>query len=381
MSDGRTLVVTNDFPPRAGGIESFVIAMAERMPPQEVVVYTANRSGGPGYDSTLAFPVIRDRARLLVPTPGIARRAREVARAHGCDRVWFGAAAPLGLLAPTLRRAGVERTVATTHGHEVWWAQVPGSRRLLHRIGEVNDVVTYLGDYTRARIGAAFGAAARERMVRLPPGVDDTRFHPGAGDGQLRERLGLRERPVVVCVSRMVARKGQDILVRALPEIRRRVPDAALLLVGDGPYRRRVEGLVEELGLGRHVVLTGRVPGEQLPAYYAAGDVFAMPARSRLRGLEAEGLGICYLEAAATGLPVVAGDSGGAPDAVLEGENGFVVDGRDVTAVAERCAQLLLDRTLAARFGARGREWVAQAWRWDGLAVRLQRLLAGSPVG
>jgi phosphatidylinositol alpha-1,6-mannosyltransferase len=122
------------------------------------------------------------------------------------------------------------------------------------------------------------------------------------------------------------------------------------------------------------------VPWHETPSYFDAGDVFAMPTRTRLLGLEPEALGICYLEAAATGLPVVAGDSGGAPDAVLEGENGFVVDGRDVEQVADRCSQLLLDRELSARFGARGRQWVAQRWRWDDLALRLDRILAGEPV-
>jgi phosphatidylinositol alpha-1,6-mannosyltransferase len=142
-----------------------------------------------------------------------------------------------------------------------------------------------------------------------------------------------------------------------------------------------VERLVREHHLERDVVLAGRVPWEETPAYYDAGDVFAMPTRTRLLGLEPEALGICYLEAAATGLPVVAGDSGGAPDAVLDGENGFVVDGRDVAQVAERCSRLLLDGDLAARFGERGRAWVAQRWRWDDLALRLHRILAGEPAG
>ena len=377
---GRTLIVTNDFPPRTGGIESFVLAMAQRMPPDGVVVHTARQRGARDFDAGLAFPVVRDRSPLMVPTPGITRRAADIARAEGCDRVWFGAAAPLGLMAGALRRAGVERLVATTHGHEVWWAGVPGTRQVLRRIGRQTDVVTYLGEYCRARIAAALDPQDRARMVRLTPGVDDATFRPGAGGAAIRERLGLGDRPVVVCVSRMVARKGQDTLVRALPLIRERVPGAALLLVGDGPYRRRIEALVDRRAMGPHVVLTGRVPWAQTPVYYDAGDVFCMPTRTRRGGLEPEALGICYLEAAATGLPVVAGDSGGAPDAVLAGENGFVVDGRDVAAVADRCARLLLDADLARRFGERGRAWVAESWRWDDLAVRLQRLLAGQPV-
>jgi phosphatidylinositol alpha-1,6-mannosyltransferase len=217
-------------------------------------------------------------------------------------------------------------------------------------------------------------------MVQLTPGVDDVAFHPGADGAAVRKKHGLGDRPVVVCVSRMVTRKGQDVLVEALPRIRELVPDAALLLVGDGPYRSAVERTVDRLGLREHVVFAGRVPWAQTPDYYAAGTVFCMPTRTRLAGLEPEALGICYLEAAAVGLPVVAGDSGGAPDAVLEGENGFVVDGRNADLVADRCIQLLLDQELARRFGERGRAWVAEQWRWDDLAVRLQQLLAGEPV-
>jgi phosphatidylinositol alpha-1,6-mannosyltransferase len=374
---GRTLIVTNDFPPRTGGIESMVLALAQRLPADQVVVHTARQPGDAAFDATLPFVVVRDRSRLMIPTPSIARRSAEIARAHGCDRVWFGAAAPLGLMAPTLRAAGVQRTVATTHGHEIWWSSVPGARRLLHQIGERNDVLTYLGEYCRSRIARPLSPAARDRMRQLTPGVDDAAFRPGAGGAGVRARYGLGDRPVVVCVSRMVARKGQDVLVRALPLIRRQVPDAALLLVGDGPHRTKVEKLVAEHGLSGDVVLAGRVPWQDTPAYYDAGDVFAMPTRTRLFGLEPEALGICYLEAAATGKPVVVGDSGGAPDAVLDGENGFVVPGRSVEAVADRCAQLLLDRDLAARFGARGRAWVAEQWRWDDLAQRLADLLAG----
>jgi phosphatidyl-myo-inositol dimannoside synthase len=376
---GRTLIVTNDFPPRTGGIESFVMAMASRLP-DEVVVHTARQRGDREHDRDLPFEVVRDRSALMVPTAGIARRSALLARARDCDRVWFGAAAPLGLMAPRLRRAGVQRTVATTHGHEIWWSSVPGARQALRAIGDRNDVLTYLGEYCRSRIARPLSRASRARMVQLTPGVDDTVFRPGCGGDEVRRRYGLSDRPVVVCVSRMVARKGQDVLVKALPLIQRSVPGAALLLVGDGPHRATVEKLVAERGLERDVVLAGRVPWHETPAFFDAGDVFAMPTRTRLFGLEPEALGICYLEAAATGLPVVAGSSGGAPDALLDGENGYVVDGRDVRQVAARCSELLADRDLAARFGERGRQWVAANWRWDDLALRLHRILAGEPL-
>ncbi len=376
-SPGRTLIVTNDFPPRTGGIESFVLAMARLLPADQVVVHTARQRGDAAFDAGLDFEVVRDRSRLMVPTPSITRRVAHTARTRGCDRVWFGAAAPLGLMAPALRSAGVRRTVATSHGHEIWWATVPFTRPAMRAIGERNDVVTYLGEYCRRRISAPFSAAARDRMRQLTPGVDHRHFHPGAGGPQVRERHGLGDRPVVVCVSRMVARKGQDVLVRALPAIREKAPGAALLLVGDGPHRSAVEKLVARHGLQDDVVFAGRVPWHETPAYYDAGDVFCMPTRTRRGGLEPEALGICYLEAAATGLPVVAGDSGGAPDAVLHGENGFVVDGRSPAEVANRVGQLLTDRHLAEEMGIRGRVWVKEHWGWDAQATVLQELLAG----
>ena len=385
-----TLVVTNDFPPRTGGIESFVHAVVRRLPAHgdgdaaRVVVHTARQRGDAAVDAELAargIVVVRDPSPLMVPTPAVVRRVQRTAREHDADRVWFGAAAPLGLMAPALRAAGVRRTVATTHGHEVWWSSLPGSRSALRRIGEGNDTVTYLGDWCRSRIERPLSAAARSRMRRLTPGVDADVFRPDpAARERVRAEFGLGQRPVVVCVSRIVARKGQDVLVRALPEIRRRVPGAALLIVGDGPHRGAVEQLARRSGVAADVVFTGSVPWDRAPAYYAAGDVFCMPTRTRLGGLEPEALGICYLEAAACGLPVVAGDSGGAPDAVLDGVNGHVVDGRSSAEVAAAVAELLQDERTAEEFGAAGRAWVSRRWGWEEQARRLADLLAGTDV-
>ena len=369
----RTLVVTNDFPPRPGGIQAFVHALAVRQPADELVVYAPAWRGAPAFDARQPFPVVRHPTSLVLPVPDVLRRTRALARAEACDRVWFGAAAPLGLLA---RPLGLDRAVASTHGHEVGWALLPGARQVLRRIGRDVDVVTYLGDYTLRRLAPALGPGAE--LARLPSGVDTSVFRPGAGGEQVRRRHGLTGRPVVVCVSRLVPRKGQDLLVRALPELRRRVPGTALLLVGGGPDRTRLRRLAADSGVADDVVTTGSVPWEELPAHYDAGDVFAMPCRTRRGGLEVEGLGIVFLEASATGLPVVAGRSGGSPDAVREGVTGVTVDGRSLAQVTDAVAGLLLDRERAERMGRAGRAWVEREWRWDVLADRLRALLAGT---
>ncbi|MEU0398721.1 glycosyltransferase family 4 protein [Streptomyces sp. NPDC006197] len=368
---GTTLIITNDFPPRQGGIETFVHAMAVRVPDHDVVVYTSSEPGAAEYDATLPFPVIRDTSHMLLPTRRVTARALQIAREHGCDRVWFGAAAPLAAMAPTLRRGGIRRLVATTHGHEIWWARSPGARQVMRRIGDNVDVVTYLGAYTRSRIAPALGP--RARLSRLVPGVDTDVFRPSTDPEAARARYGLSGRKVILCVSRLVARKGQDTLIRALPLIQQAVPEAALLLVGAGPDEQRLRRLARSCPDGSVVFAGGKEHAQTVP-YYAAADVFAMPCRTRKAGLEAEGLGIVFLEAAASGLPVVVGDSGGAPDTVLDGETGHVVDGRSLREVA-RTITTLLRSPDRSTMGTAGRRWAEKQWTWDASAAHLVSLL------
>jgi phosphatidyl-myo-inositol dimannoside synthase len=379
----KVLIVTNDYPPRRGGIQSFVHALACRLPADSVVVYAPAWEGAAEFDARQPFPVVRHPGSLMLPVRSVRDRAAALLAEHGCDTVLFGAAAPLGLLAPSLRRAGARRIVALTHGHEAGWAALPGARLLFRRIGSQVDVLTYLAEYFRIRLAAGLTPAAAARMARLAPGVDPAEFRPGAGGSEVRKRLGIDpDRQVVVCVSRMVARKGQDTLIRAWPRVlsgydtaRTGMPPL-LMLVGDGPYRPRLERLAAQTGVADSVLFTGPAPADELPAYYDAGDVFAMPCRTRRAGLDVEGLGIVYLEASATGLPVVGGDSGGAPDAIADGESGYVVPGGSTAAVAARISQLLADPAGAAAMGEKGQAWIEREWTWDLVAERLQRLLA-----
>ncbi|MGY1687989.1 glycosyltransferase family 4 protein [Geodermatophilus sp. SYSU D00867] len=375
MSDrGRTLVVTNDFPPRQGGIQTFVAALLERRPPDSLVVLASRSPGWEAYDARLPYRVVRQRTAVLLPTPATARAATALAAEHGCDTAFFGAAAPLGLLAPTLRDAGVRHLVGATHGHETGWVALPGARRLMRRIAGGLDVLTYISEYTRSRLEPALGGCTR--LAQLSPGVDVDRFTPAVDGTAVRRRHGLGESPVVVCVSRLVPRKGQDVLVAAWPQVLARHPGARLLLVGGGPDEARLHRAVADRRLGDSVLLTGPVTPDRLPEHYAAGDVFAMPCRTRRGGLDVEGLGMVYLEAAAVGLPVVAGTSGGAPEAVRDGETGTVVpDPRSPDAVAAAVTALLDHPARARAMGAAGRAWVERRWSWTTIAAQFAGLL------
>jgi phosphatidyl-myo-inositol dimannoside synthase len=373
----KVLIVTNDFPPRAGGIQFFVHALALRLPPEGVSVYAPAWEGAAEFDAKQPFPVVRHPTSLMLPVPSVADRAAGIIEREGCDTVVFGAAAPLGLLAPRLRRAGAQRIVAITHGHEAGWATLPGARAVLRRIGDTVDTVTYLGEYTRLRLSWALSRPAVARMTRLVPGVDTSEFHPGAGGPAIRQQWGLGDRPVVVCVSRMVPRKGQDTLIAAWPLVLAGTPDATLFLVGDGPYRDRLQRLARHLGVEGSVIFAGAPSREALPAYYDAGDVFAMPCRTRRGGLDVEGLGMVFLEASASGLPVVGGDSGNAPDAIRDGETGYVVHGGSVADLADRLTHLLTDPVAAKAMGEKGMAWVNREWHWDVVARRFAEILAG----
>ena len=381
-----TLVVTNDFPPCIGGIEAFV-AQACRFVDDDVAVLTSTASGAASWDADAGYPIERLPGPLL-PTPAVGRAAADLLRRSGADRVLFGAAAPLALLAPTLRAAGAERVVALTHGHETWWATLPGSRRLLRRIGDEVDGLTTISDYATLRIAAALSPAGRAKIVRLPPPVDLDVFAPAPDSGATatidvdsgtKGRRGGRDRRRVVAVGRMVRRKGFDTLLRAWALLDRaaaaRVPARELVLVGDGPERARLERQVARAGLA-DVTFTGALdPGGVLTQLRRA-SVFALPVRTRLAGLDSEGLGLAALEAAACGLPVLVGRSGGAPETVRHGHTGYVIDADDEYELAARLSSLLADPDHAHALGAAGRAYVAERYGAD-QARRILRTALG----
>lgn len=378
----RVLLVTNDFPPRRGGIQSYLGEFVGRLVQagsHEMTVYAPQWKGAAAFDDsarTAGYRVVRHPGTLMLPGPAVDARMRRLIAEHDIDTVWFGAAAPLALLAQRARLAGARRVLASTHGHEVGWSMLPVARSVLRRIGDGTDAMTFVSRYTRSRFASAFGPEAS--LEYLPPGVDTDRFRPDpAGRAELRDRYRLGGRPTVVCVSRLVPRKGQDVLIKALPSIRRRADGAALVIVGGGPYLETLRTLAQDCGVADHVTFTGGVPGDELPAHHALADLFAMPCRTRGGGMDVEGLGIVFLEASATGVPVIAGESGGAPEAVQHNKTGLVVDGRSVDKVADAVTELLTDRDRAAAMGAAGRQWVTSQWRWDTLAARLADLLRG----
>ena len=375
----KILCITNDFGPRAGGIETFVIGLIERLPKNSVIVYTSSQSDSQPFDKkwleNFGVEVIRDPSKILLPTLRVGHQVRALVKKRGITTVFFGAAAPLALLSQGLRRAGVTKIVALTHGHEVWWSKIWPFKWMMRRIGDGVDHLTYLGEFTRRNIALALSQSSQKAMVKIAPGIDTNHFSPQTDALELKEELGLSDKKVIISVGRLVHRKGQDTLVEALPRILAVIPNAHILFVGEGPYREYLAKRANQLNVSEHVTFIGRIQYSHLPRYICVGDIFAMPSRSRLAGLEVEGLGIVYLEASACGLAVLGGKSGGAPDAVLEGETGFTVDGRSADEVASAAIKLLSNSDLANRMGARGREWIISDWQWELWADRFRGLL------
>ena len=368
-SPEKILCITNDFGPRAGGIETFLIGLIERAPKGCVIVYTSNQQDTERYDQewleNFGVEVIRDRAKILLPTPRVARNVNKIVRTRKIEQAIFGAAAPLGVLSKGLRRNGVKNIVALTHGHEVWWAKLWPFSRAISFIGKYVDHLTYLGDFTRTEISKALSSRAKSAMVKIAPGIDTEHFLPTASATDLRSQLGLANKKVIVSVGRLVHRKGQDTLIQSLPDILKSHPSAHILLVGEGPYREHLEKLVNQLQVQNAITFIGRIQYRDLPRYICVGDIFAMPSRSRLAGLEVEGLGIVYLEASSCGLPVIAGKSGGAPDAVIEGVTGVTVDGTSAEEVAAAIIEMLDKPENSKAMGEAGRKWIQDKWSWE----------------
>ena len=376
----KVLLVTNDLGPRAGGIETFVLGLIEGLPKDSLIIYTSSQKGDKAFDAQLlekfGAVVIRDRAKMLLPTPRITRKAVKILKQQQIKNVWFGAAAPLALMAGKLRSAGASNIVALTHGHEVWWAKIPILKSLLKKIIKDVDHLGYLGDFTKGEIAKISNQP--QKFLQIAPGIDTEHFAPKSARGDLIEKYRLDGRRVIVSVGRLVHRKGQDELVKAMPKILEQFPDAILLFVGEGPIKQMLFNSAKQLGVLPKVVFAGRVSHHDLPDYICLGEIFAMPVRSRFSGLEVEGLGIVYLEASACGLPVIVGNSGGAVDAVLDQKTGLLVDGTKSDQIADAICELLANPERAKQMGAAGRDWVIKNWQLSSWSEKFNKVLIGN---
>ena len=365
----RHLLVTNDFPPKVGGIQSYLWELWRRLPADDFVVHTTPHAEALAFDAEQSFVVTRSREPVLLPTPTVVRRVRNLAERQGAELVVWDPALPVGHAA---RRVGRPYAVVL-HGSEVTVpGRLPMARSILARVLRGASLVICAGNYPAAEAERAAGCSLP--TVVVPPGVDTDRFRPldEAERASVRRELGLPvDAPLVVSVSRLVPRKGMDTLIRSAARLGRTEPDLVVAIAGSGRDRRRLEGLVASTGAP--VRLLGRVPEELLPGLYGAGDVFAMLCRSRWAGLEQEGFGIVFLEAAAAGVPQVAGESGGAAEAVAHERTGLVM-GRPnaVEQVARTLSDLLGDRERRAEMGREARRRAEAEFSYDVLARRLR---------
>lgn len=379
MNSRSVLLVTNDLGPRAGGIESFILGLLGELDGSQIVIYTSSQAGDTEFDQHLhekyGVIVYRDKSKILLPTPRVNREVAKVMRTYSSEIVWYGAAAPLGAMSGFLKKAGAKRQISLTHGHEVWWSKVWPFSWAMKRITRNLDVITYLGDFTHEAMKPILHSSTQ--AVQIAPGIAIDHFTPGKKSRELLDLLDLHNKKVIVSVGRLVHRKGQDKLIEAMPLILATEAETILLIVGEGPYKEELVGIAKKLGIEDKVRFIGRLQYDDLPRYLRLGDIFAMPSRSRFFGLEVEGLGIVYLEASSTGIPVLGGASGGAPDAVIHGQTGFVVDGRDVSAIAASAVAMLSNPELLQKMGSRGREWAVEKWSWELWGKRFNALLFG----
>lgn len=368
----RLLEITNDFPPTLGGIENYIYSLVAHWDPGEVVVLTRDRPGAAVVDARLGARVHREPVGTLLPSRRVWERVCALLAEGAFDIVHFASPLPLALLGPRIRReTGIPYAVSVHGGEFVAGARL--ARPLMQRaLGEA-AVALPVSEFTRDAILRLLPDPPPTEVVT--PGVDTASFspeHPPAFQAA---------RPVILTVCRLVARKGPWTLIAALPRVREAHPSATLAIVGGGPDRRRLERAVAARGLQGAVRFLGPQPWASLGGYYAAADVFALPTRERFWRLETEGFPLVFLEAAAAGLPSVAGAAGGVAEAVVDGGTGLIVDGRDPEATAEALIRLLDDPAAARALGAAGRERVQVLFSWDRVVEHFRTALEKAVSG
>ena len=371
----RHLLVTNDFPPKTGGIQSYLWELWRRLPPDDVVVLTTPHPRAARFDPEQSFPIVRTREPVLLPNPLVTRRIRSLARQSGAGAVVLDPALPLGLLGPGI---GMPYAVVL-HGAEVAVpGRLPGTRQALERVLSHASLVIAAGGYPEAEARRAMGGAPLPPVALIPPGVDVGRFTPlpAIERAAMRTRLGLEpSAPLVVSLSRLVPRKGMDTLIHAATRLRPAYPDLQVVIGGAGRDEGRLGRLVRRTGAS--VRMLGWVADADLPGLYACADVFVLCCRNRWGGLEQEGFGTIFLEAAAAGVPSVAGRSGGAAEAVVDGETGTVGEcPDDPTALAGAISDLLDDPQRARKQGQAARSRAEESFSYDVLAGQLSAALA-----
>jgi phosphatidyl-myo-inositol dimannoside synthase len=361
----RLLVITNDFPPGLGGIENYTYSLVKRWP-DEVTVVTRHEPGDEEFDACQSFEVRREPAKTLLPTPHLFNRLNRLVRERGIEAVHFPSALPLGIMG---LRLGVPYAVSVHGGEFLLASRLPTVRTLLRQVCKGGSVMLPESSFAEALVRRFLGGDVRLRRVTC--GVEPHRF----GKNTVPAAAVVAGGPVILSVSRLVARKGLRTLIKCLPLIHRRHPQAHLLIVGGGPDLDRLRQLSRRGGVESSVTFAGPQPWEEIPRYYSAGDIFALPTRSRFWGTETEGLPLVFVEAAAAGLPLVGGDVGGVRDAVREGETGFIVDGSSPEETARAIIKLIDTPATAIRFGRAAREMVLKEFDWEAVAERYRRAL------
>jgi phosphatidylinositol alpha-1,6-mannosyltransferase len=369
----KHLLVTNDFPPKIGGIQSLLWEWWRRLPPDSFAVLTSPYEGADAFDAAQPYRIERTREPVLLPHPWMVKQVDDLVRDFGADLVVLDPAVPLGLIGPSL---AVPYDLVL-HGAEVTVpGRIPGAKQALaYTLRRARHIIA-AGGYPAAE---AVHAAGRELPVTVVPcGVDPERFRPLSDEERAATRAGFgipADAELIVAISRLVPRKGFDTVIRAVARLKRIRPDVLLVVAGGGRDEDRLQRLAIELDAP--VRFLGRVPNAELPPLYGCADVFAMLCRNRWGGLEQEGFGIVFVEAAACGVPQVAGNSGGAAEAVADGETGFVIDDpEDVQAVVDAFTTLLDDDDLRRTMGERSRQRALDEFAYDVLARRLGDTLA-----
>jgi phosphatidylinositol alpha-1,6-mannosyltransferase len=378
----RILFLTDKFAPERGGSQIIFANAYHHLPEHEVVVLTRDFPGAAEFDASYRHRVVRlpfptvPKLRSALFNFQLLAAARRLCQTERFDQVHGGQALETGSAALAVARRQNLPLVLHTFAEDITSFEKhrllgPPMRRALRNAVALSTISRFTLERLKGQ------GVSEERISLLYPGLapDDWVEHSGAA--AIRSQFGLNGKKVILTVSRLISRKGQDTVLRALPRVLERVPQVVYLIAGDGPERPRLEKLTADLGIQAHVRFAGSIANKDALHFYHACDVFAMPNREMPNG-DIEGFGLVFLEANACGKPVIGGRSGGATDAIVDAETGFLVDPESPTEIADRLIQLLSDPERAAAMGAAGKQRVRSSFTWEHTGQALHRIVAAA---
>lgn len=377
----RTLLLTQFFPPEKGGIQNYLYNICKNLPSDKTFVFssTPHKKEILEFDQSQPFKIYRNNSqeiyqKLHLTSLSIYKETSKIVKENNIEKIFLGHFyIPYVITALILKKFKNIPYTIFTHGLEILETKnSPKSSYILKLCLKNAQNIIVTTDYLKNKIiNKYYNLDLNKKIIKVPPGVNSGFFQPNLNTSSLKNKLDLKNKKIIFTCGRLVKRKNHQLVIKALPEILKKIPNAIYLIAGIGPEEKQLKKQVEELNLENQVKFLGEIKNKDLPLYYNLADIFCMPSLYNEETGDIEGFGMVFIEAQACGTPTIGSNTGGIPDAIRNNIDGFLIDPKSSQDLASKIIKLLLDPELANKIGKAGREKVVTEHNWKKLVEKL----------